>query len=331
MGRVKNSMMNQVRESIVFLENGEAKLRYSGIEHGSLELYYDYKVDAGYYKEGIDFSVDYEKGIAKILSRNIHSYKNSCFSGSGKFNHEDVKIYGNYEFMYHVDYCFDERRQKTDEELAGELAKDSVKLQITGKKLKYIVFGDSISTGLEATQAPYMYFNRVKEYIESSNKIELELENAAIGGETSSDGIKRFSVDVLEKNPDMVSIAYGMNDQCLKKDSSENFVSPDTYKENIEYMIKELISIGSKVILISPCISNPRWVFSSGTILAYAQVLKSLAAEYKLPFANVTALWQEILNRGKTSESLLYNDINHPTDYGHQLYYYMFKEIICSR
>lgn len=323
-------MMNQVRESIIFLENGEAKLRYCGIEHGSLELYYDYKCDEDYYKEGIDFCVDYERGMVKLLSKRIQSYQDSCFYGMDKFNHEEVKDYGNYEFIYHVDYCFNERLQKTDEELAVELAKDSIKLCLTEEKLRYIVFGDSISTGLEATKDQYMYFNRVKKYIEQTYKIEIELKNAAVGGENSNDGMKRFHREVLENNPDIVSIAYGMNDQCLKKDGSGNFVSPDAYKENIEFMIKELINIGSKVVLISPCISNPRWVFSSGDIPIYAQVLKTLAAEYKLPFVDVTALWQEVLSRGKTSESLLYNDINHPTDYGHQLYYYMFKEIICS-
>jgi acyl-CoA thioesterase I len=34
----------------------------------------------------------------------------------------------------------------------------------------------------------------------------------------------------------------------------------------------------------------------------------------------VTSVWRKVLESGKTPQSLLLNDINHPNDYGHAIY-----------
>jgi hypothetical protein len=36
-------------------------------------------------------------------------------------------------------------------------------------------------------------------------------------------------------------------------------------------------------------------------------------------------LWQEELAAGKSHESLLLNNLNHPNDYGHEVYYKALK------
>ena len=48
--------------------------------------------------------------------------------------------------------------------------------------------------------------------------------------------------------------------------------------------------------------------------------LVAFAKEHNLLLADTTALWQQELDHGKSPESLLHNNINHPNDYGHSIY-----------
>ena len=50
--------------------------------------------------------------------------------------------------------------------------------------------------------------------------------------------------------------------------------------------------------------------------------------EEGIDVADAHALWQEELAAGKTSASLLLNNINHPNDYGHTIYHKAFLKML---
>lgn len=56
--------------------------------------------------------------------------------------------------------------------------------------------------------------------------------------------------------------------------------------------------------------------------------VKKISVERKIHFANVSELWQTELNSGKRSVDLLNNNVNHPTDYGHYVYFESLKALL---
>ncbi|WP_130610482.1 hypothetical protein [Cohnella abietis] len=58
-------------------------------------------------------------------------------------------------------------------------------------------------------------------------------------------------------------------------------------------------------------------LYKSGDIHHYAEMIRRLGDEYGIGVTVAHILWQQELNAGKTPESLLLNNINHPNGYGH--------------
>ncbi|WP_167859665.1 SGNH/GDSL hydrolase family protein [Paenibacillus cymbidii] len=57
-------------------------------------------------------------------------------------------------------------------------------------------------------------------------------------------------------------------------------------------------------------------------------MMRRLGAEYGIGVADAHALWKQELAAGKTPESLLLNNINHPNDYGHGVYFSAFADLL---
>lgn len=312
--------MKQIKESLVFIDDIPCRLRYNKVLPGSARLYYQYKCDPVEFAEGIDFSIDCASGTVRAISDRITNYNKSGFYKLQRYDHTKFKTYGNYDYTYYIDYSYDESCQTTNRQKAEELAENSAKITSVPKHTRLVVFGDSISTGAEASCLEKTYFGLFAQALRDRFGADVELINGSVGGDTSSDGIKHFEKDALLNKPDVCIIGFGMNDQNRSGENGAHFVEPPEYESNIRSMILSLKNAGSAVILVSPCRPNPRWRWTSGDTGLYAEVLRKLAHEYSLPFADVTALWDYNLSCGKTYESLLNNDINHPNDFGHSIY-----------
>lgn len=311
--------MKQIKESLVFIDDIPCTLRYKSILPDSARLYYQYKCEPVELAEGVDFSIDCSTGTIRALSDKITNYNKSAFYNVQAFDHTQFKAYGNYDYTYSIDYSFNESLETTNQQVATELAKSSAKITSVPAHTRLLVFGDSISTGAEASSLEKTYFGIFAQALRERFSASVELINGSVGGDTSSDGMKHFDKDALSYKPDICIIGFGMNDQNRAGEGG-HFVETAEYENNIRRMITSLKAAGSAVILVSPCRPNPRWKWTSGDTGLYTEVLRRLAKEYTLPFADVTALWDYNLKCGKTYESLLNNDINHPNDFGHSIY-----------
>ena len=65
---------------------------------------------------------------------------------------------------------------------------------------------------------------------------------------------------------------------------------------------------------------NPHWLHGSQRMGEYAAATARVAAETRSAYADVFANWQVMAAR-KRPEDLLANNINHPNDFGHWIYY----------
>ncbi len=285
---------------------------------------------------GRDYEIDAVNGrIRRTVSSSIPNFANSVFYGKEEFNHEEYHgRWGNFPFMLHISYIYeavgnqlieDEARRITATLQTPRIEK-SVQRLLSGEELTYLVFGDSISVGCEALYLSETYFARFVDLLQKTTNGTVKLCNESIGGQTSREGMARFK-GVLEKHkPQLVSIAYGMNDMC--RGGTKKDVTVKEYTDNMHIMIEMARNYGVEVIVITNCLPNPHWKFTGKDYKDYAKALRRLAKEENISLADVQELWESELKHGKRLSDLLFNDINHPTSYGHYLYYAMLETLL---
>ena len=236
--------------------------------------------------------------------------------------------------MVYVSYLFqtESNRLMEDEARRITLSLDTPRLDkslrrlLAGEPLTYMVYGDSISTGCEALFPKEAYFSLFARKLELVTGGKVEVVNHAKGGETSRDGEARFAAALESCSPHLVSIAYGVNDMCIKNGRPD--LTVEEYRTHIVAMLDMARSRGCEVLLITNCPPNPHWVFTSPGYRDYAAELRNIAREYAAPLADVQALWDAEMAAGKRLSDLLLNDVNHPSSYGHRLYAAMLETII---
>jgi len=155
----------------------------------------------------------------------------------------------------------------------------------------------------------------------------IRIVNKSIGGEDTNGGSARVESDVVPLQPDLVSIGYGMNDQNVHEDGSHT-TSLEQFDRNLRHMIDAIRAAGdTDIVLVTPCEPNPNWQHTSGKTPLYADVIRRLGQEYGIGVADAHAEWTAELAAGKTHESLLLNNVNHPNDYGHWIYSKAFPKM----
>lgn len=322
------NILKQQSESLVMKNDDIQKLRYNNIVKGSLKIRSKtFETDKGKisYKEDKDYIVDYVNGLViRKPDSKIPNWADHILCGITDFDHAEYADYSNKQYMVYADYDYLQSEiQRCNNEKTCKISRFIKKAQ-NGESLRYIVFGDSISAGGEASRDELTFFNRFAKELQKYNKLaRIEVINKSIDGENSSEAVKRFKLDVISEKPDLVSIGYGMNDQC------KGGIPIDAFYDNIYKITKKIKEdTDADIIIVTPCVSNPLWKYSSGNILGYSEVLKKIGRELGVSVADVYSLWIDELKAGKTHESMLANNINHPNDYGHWIYYKAFLSVL---
>ncbi|MDF2648090.1 MAG: hypothetical protein K0Q73_3895 [Paenibacillus sp.] len=311
------NIRRQVSESIVMIATEPHVLRYRPLVRGSLRL------NSTLYSEGEDFVVDDESGtIRRTAASSIPDWSLHPLFGKSDFDHSDYPDYSNQAYTLYADYSYHDPTPAADAAAFGSesLSRLHGKLE-NGEALTYVVLGDSISTGAEASAESNKYYNRFAETLRRRFPgADIDVRMKAVGGETSQGGLQRLRADVTRQHPDLVTIGYGMNDQN-KQANGANAFSPEQFESNIATMIEDIQRhTQADIILITPCLPNPLWKYASPNVTDYADKLRELSSKYQVAVADLQRIWLDELAAGKTHESLLLNQVNHPNDYGHSLY-----------
>ncbi|MCU6710745.1 SGNH/GDSL hydrolase family protein [Paenibacillus sp. J5C_2022] len=324
----------QIGEAVVMTKQDSHALRYVPVRPGSLSLYEretgaeGERVRGRLFREGRDYVVDWGEGrLRRTADSRIPDWARHRFFGKGAFDQTGLNDYGNESFTVYADYDYDAGAAGGNEAAeeasatAASLLPGCDERHRMGLPITYVVYGDSISTGAEASHHRHSYSYRLYEQLKTLFPAsEIRYEMRAIGGETSMDGWKRLQRDVIPLKPHLITIAYGMNDANRLR-GHVNEVPVSRFQSYIGEMIASLKErTEADIILVTPCEPNPMWKFCSGEIHHYAEAMKETGMQYGVPVADVHTLWLEELGAGKTPESLLLNNINHPNDYGHDIY-----------
>ena len=200
----------------------------------------------------------------------------------------------------------------------------ALQLPLTSERLRssqpltICVTGDSISEGYNASgfigapprQPPYA--DLVAAGLEQSSGSRVTLRNLATAGWTSDDGLADVE-SVIAAQPDLVIVAFGMNDA--------GYADAPAFASNIAGIVAAVrtASPETEFVLVSPMLPNPRWAYPvTARFAAYRDALAGLCGA-GTALADVTTLWAQMLTR-KSVHDLTGNGINHPNDFGHRVY-----------
>ena len=186
------------------------------------------------------------------------------------------------------------------------------------KPLRIVVIGDSISTGCNASGwaggAPFQpaYPELVRQKLTKEYESEVGLTNLSVGG-MSTDWAVTMVDEIVEARPDLVIVAFGMNDSSGRP--------ANDYQANVKAVIghvrAELPDV--EFILVATMIGNRDWISLKQELFPqYSAALKQLAGP-GIAVADVTSIWAEMLKH-KQHYDITGNGVNHPNDFGHRIY-----------
>ena len=125
----------------------------------------------------------------------------------------------------------------------------------------------------------------------------LRITNSGISGNTSRDLLARFERDVVELNPDWVSICIGINDVWRQFDSPaivDSHVLPDEYEKNLEEMIGKIINNVKGIFILSPYIMEPNAEdMMRKRMDEYVEISKRLAERYNCIFVDFQKMYED--------------------------------------
>jgi lysophospholipase L1-like esterase len=317
------ALERQTGESVVLVGEAPANLAFAPVlsEPATVRsTYRDGLPQTIHYQPGQDYLLDASGEIRRTPDSRIPDFGTNILYGKEDFRHDQFPGFGNGAFFVYVDYAHKEKWQQPPgmtEVGVARLPKMRQKLE-AGEKVRIVAFGDSITTGGEASEPGLIFWERWAAALRARYpRASIETINGATGGDTTAQGLQRLQEKVLQQKPDLVLIGFGMNDH-----NREGYGVPlDTFAANLRTMIGRIrASTDAEILLFSAFPPNPRWHFGSHNMEAYADATERTAREEGCAFADVYHFWISLASR-KKPEDLLANNINHPNDFGHWIYF----------
>ena len=203
---------------------------------------------------------------------------------------------------------------------------------LAGKR-KIVILGDSIT---EAGKYPGGYVWLLQRYLNAlypDRKIEIV--NAGIGGNKSTDMQARFQKDAIDQKPGLVMINVGVNDvwnaffdfpnnQFYPQGNWTAGVALAEYREKITQMVLAAKAAGIRVVLLSPTligesIDGPE----NRRLQQYGAAMREIASENQCLFIDLNTPFREVIgtyqkHAGKTL-NLLAADGVHPNQSGYRI------------
>ncbi len=317
----------QTGESVVLVSEEPANLVFAPLlskPDNVRSTYRDGLPQTVHYEPGRDYLLDASSQIRRTAQSRIPDFGTNILFGKEDFNHSQFPGFGNGRFFVYVDYSHREKWRPASQKSglnASCLPNTRKKLQ-AGEKIRIVAYGDSITTGGEASEPGLIFWERWADALRRKYpRSSIETINGATGGDATVQGLQRLQAKVLSQKPDLVLIGFGMNDH------NRGGVPVSAFAENLRTMIDRIrADTGAEIVLFSAFPPNPKWHYSSHSMEAYAVATEQVAREKHCAFADVYRLWMSIAAR-KKPEDLLGNNINHPNDFGHWIYFQALQAI----
>ena len=147
--------------------------------------------------------------------------------------------------------------------------------------------------------------------------------NKGISGNRVVDLYARIKRDIINYQPDVMSILIGVNDVWHELGDSPNGVDADKFYKVYSMLIDEVFEAlpNIKIMILEPfaleaCSTSANWEYFRTETKKRAKMAKKIAEKYNLPFIPLQAGFDELAK--KTGNSYWLGDGVHPTAAGHE-------------
>ena len=173
-----------------------------------------------------------------------------------------------------------------------------------------VFLGDSIThQGLYTQYLENFFYTRYPE-------LGIRFRNAGVAGDSISDALARFDVDVASHSPDYVTVLFGMNDGRYEDYDAAIFAE---FQSNLKQLLDRIESVGATPIVLSPTMfdhevtrlrkNDLEWRFRDKEISGSYNALMSLFGAWS---------WDESRRRGNAFVNL-WAPLNSYTDLGRRV------------
>lgn len=315
----------QTGESMVFIGDEPSALAFLPAAPGPLRLRSTYAPgpETIVYEEGRDYRFDVARGtLSRLPGSRLPDFRSNVLHGQSDFDHTKFPGYGNKPFFAYADYPLARAiAWPVQPTQVHRLSSTRARLA-AGGALTLVAFGDSITNGGEASTPDRIFWQRWADELKAKYpRARINAINGATGGDTTTRGLQRLQAKVIDAKPDLVLIGFGMNDH-----NRRGVPLPDFERNLRELVARIRASTTAEIVLFSTFPPNPQWTHGTRRMAEYAAVTARVADETGCAYADVFNNWQAIAAR-KRPEDLLANNINHPNDFGHWIYFRVFSAL----
>lgn len=205
----------------------------------------------------------------------------------------------------------------------------------TGRPIELVAFGDSITAGSQIGRTPdpsIVYHKQWHEMLASRYPaLNLRIENRGVPGDRIHDAHERVDVDVINASPDIVIVAFGINDTWLGPDMIDQFESEyirliDRIRASLTSTVIVLMTTNMYAFEVAPDALDLAWFArdtaryqNDGWTDLYMNRVRQIAQSKGLPLADGYKEWEDARKAGIDTDTLLANKANHPNKAGHRL------------
>ena len=213
----------------------------------------------------------------------------------------------------------------TRPDAVGDALPRSMAKLTSGQPITIVTTGDSVTAGAQSSgflgispNAP-AYPGMIKDGLAVKfNNPNITLINTGIGGTTSEWTESTLNNTIISKNPDLVTICFGMNDSSYNRVGYTDSQFYNNMKGQINYIKSHLPNC--EILLVSSIYGN-YYTFPRERYESHARILHELAAEYAgqgVAVCDPQAIEKQILTR-KVFIDFMADNMVHPNDFGMRL------------
>jgi lysophospholipase L1-like esterase len=198
---------------------------------------------------------------------------------------------------------------QTEEELR------TARLLASGKEtVRIVCFGSSITgiyyhTGSRRAWSDMLAIALQRLY----PKARLEVINAGVSGNSTTQALARIRADVLERKPHLVAVMFGMNDIVRNP--------PNVFRDNLVSIVRQCRSSGSDVILMTSNAILPEDARRpEGRLEEFVQIVREVGRELRVPVADCYRAYADVRRASRRAFGELMSDTIHPNMRGHKLF-----------
>ncbi len=157
-----------------------------------------------------------------------------------------------------------------------------------GPPVTWVMTGDSITQAHNTTDGRRGYAELFAEHLRGHMRMERVRDavvNTGVSGSTVAQALPEFHWRISRFSPDVVSIAFGMNDCADGPDAVGHFAF------HLHQLVSRSLDTGAAVILHTPYPVGPGDDGDHGALPAYAEAIRKLGDDQRVPVVDHFTCW----------------------------------------